>query len=85
MMIELFCPPGRRRCADARGVLKAAVDNIPGVIWCQLDALDEFDDAIELSATALPAKVRDREPILSSPPAPQQLCGVLRKCAKQTV
>ena len=37
MRIEPFYSPGRQRCADARGKLKVAAEDVPGVIWSELN------------------------------------------------
>lgn len=80
MRIELFYAPGCQKCADARDGLRAAAQEvIPGVIWRELNALDELDYAIKLGVTTLPALAIDREVAFSSLPTPRQLREALKR------
>ncbi len=80
MRIELFYAPGCQKCADARDGLRAAAQEvIPGVIWRELNALDELDYAIKLGVTILPALAIDREVAFSSLPTPRQLREALKR------
>ena len=86
MRIELFYTPGCRKCADARDGLKSAAEElVPGVVWRELNALDELNYAVELGVTTLPAIAIDRELIFSSLPTPQQLRDALRKRVRKAV
>jgi len=83
--IELFYIPGSQKCANARGGLRAAAEEVnPGVIWRELDALDEIDYAVEIGVTTLPAIAIDREVAFSSLPTPRQLREALRRRATGT-
>ncbi len=80
MRIELFYAPGCQKCANARDGLRAAAQEvIPGVIWRELNALDELDYAIKLGVTILPALAIDREVAFSSLPTPRQLREALKQ------
>lgn len=84
MRIELFYTAGCQ-CAHARAGLKAAAEEIPGVVWRELDALDHLDYAIELGVTTLPAIIIDQKMIFSSLPTPRQLRDALKKRVKKSV
>ena len=80
MKIELFYTPGCEKCADARDDLKAAAEEvIPGVIWRELDALDELDYAVELGVVTFPAIAIDGEVVFSSLPTCRRLRRELAK------
>ncbi len=80
MRIELFYAPGCQKCANARDGLRAAAQEvIPGVIWRELNALDELDYAIKLGVTTLPALAIDREVAFSSVPTPRRLREALKR------
>ena len=86
MRIELFYAPGCQKCANARDGLRAAAQEvIPGVIWRELNALDELDYAIKLGVTTLPALAIDREVAFPSLPTPKQLRQALRRRVTKTV
>ena len=69
MKIELFYTPGCRKCVEASDGLKAAAQElIPGVLWRELNALDELDYAVEVGVVALPAIAIDGELVFSSLP-----------------
>ena len=74
MKVELFYTPGCKKCADARDDLKAAAEQtIPGIIWRELNALDELNYAVELGVATLPALAIDGELVFSSLPTCRQL------------
>ena len=80
MKIELFYTPGCEKCATARDDLRAAAEQvIPGIIWRELNALDELDYAVELGVVTLPAIAIDGEVVFSSLPTSQQLRRELAK------
>lgn len=80
MKIELFYTPGCEKCADARDGLKAAAEQVaPGIIWRELNALDELDYAVEVGVVTLPAIAIDGKLVFSSLPTPRQLQRELTK------
>ena len=80
MKIELFYTPGCEKCATARDDLKVAAEEIiPGIIWRELNALDELDYAVELGVVTLPAIAIDGEVVFSSLPTSRQLRRELTK------
>ena len=73
MRIELFYTPGCSQCAKTRDGLKAtAKELIPGVIWCELNALDELDHAVEVGVVTLPSIAIDGQVVFSSLPTTRQ-------------
>ncbi len=85
MKIELFYTPGCEKCADAREALKAAANEVaPGVIWRELNALDELDYAVEVGVVTLPALAIDGQLVFSALPTPRQLRRELSKRAAKT-
>ena len=82
MKIELFYTPGCQQCADARDGLRATADElIPGVIWRELNALNELDYAVTLGVVTLPAIAIDGQLAFSSLPTSRQLRRELTKRA----
>jgi len=80
MKIELFYTPGCEKCADAKDGLRATAEAvIPGVIWRELNALDELDYAVELGVVTLPAIAINGELVFSSLPTSRQLRRELTK------
>ena len=80
MKIELFYIPGCEKCATAGDDLKATAEQvIPGIIWRELNALDELDYVVELSVLTLPAVAIDGEMVFSSLPTSGQLRRELSK------
>jgi len=78
--IELFYIPGCEKCATAGDDLKATAEQvIPGIIWRELNALDELDYVVELSVLTLPAVAIDGEMVFSSLPTSGQLRRELSK------
>ena len=83
MKVELFYTPGCEKCADARDDLKAAAEEtIPGIVWRELNALDELDYAVKLGVVTLPALAIDGELVFSTLPTSGQLRRALTKRKK---
>lgn len=83
MKVELFYTPGCEKCADARDDLKAAAEQtIPGIVWRELNALDELDYAVKLGVVTLPALAIDGELVFSTLPTSGQLRRALTKRKK---
>jgi hypothetical protein len=81
--VELFYTPGCEKCADARDDLKAAAEQtIPGIVWRELNALDELDYAVKLGVVTLPALAIDGELVFSTLPTSGQLRRALTKRKK---
>ena len=81
MKVELFYTPGCEKCADARDDLKAAAEQtIPGIVWRELNALDEL--AVKLGVVTLPALAIDGELVFSTLPTSGQLRRALTKRKK---
>ena len=85
MKIELFYTPGCQQCADARDGLKATAEElVSGVIWRELNALDELDYAVSLGVVSLPAIAIDGRLVFSSLPTSRQFRRELTKRAAKT-
>ncbi len=85
MKIELFYTPGCEKCASARDGLRAAAEEaVPGVIWRELNALDELDYAVELGVVTLPAIAIDGRLVFSALPTSRQLRRELTKRTAET-
>jgi hypothetical protein len=81
--VELFYTPGCEKCADARDDLKAAAQQtIPGITWCEVNALDEMDYAVKLGVVTFPALAIDGELVFASLPTSGQLRRALTKRKK---
>ncbi|HBP0276306.1 thioredoxin family protein [Pseudomonas aeruginosa] len=79
MRIELFYTPGCTKCAGATAVLKAAVQALSGVEWCEVDVLDDLDRAVDLGVLTLPALAVDGELVFTALPTAEQLVAELRR------
>jgi len=80
MKIELFYTPGCEKCAGARDDLRAAANEVvPGIIWRELNSLDELDYAVEVGVVSLPAIAIDGQLVFSSLPTCRQLRRELTK------
>ena len=74
MKVELFYTPGCEKCADSKDKLKAlATGLVPGLVWRELNVLDEFDYAVEVGVLTLPSIAIDGEVLFSSLPTVRQL------------
>lgn len=83
MKIELFYTPGCEKCDDAREGLKAAAEEaIPGIVWRELNTLDEPEYAVEVGVVTLPAIAIDGELVFSWLPTLRQLRRELIKRAQ---
>ena len=80
MKVELFYAPGCEKCADSKDKLKAlATDLVPGLVWRELNVLDELDYAVELGVLTLPALAINGELVFSALPTSRQLRRELEK------
>ena len=74
MRVELFYTPGCEKCADSKDKLREiATELVPGVVWRELNVLDEFDYAVEVGVLTLPSIAIDGEVLFSSLPTVRQL------------
>lgn len=82
MRVELFHSAGCKRCAAAREGLKSAAEQaVPGVVWRDIDAVNEIDHAVEIGVMSLPAIAVDGQLAFSSLPTPTQLARELQRRA----
>lgn len=82
MRVELFHSAGCKRCAAAHeGLRSAAEQAVPGVVWRDIDAVNEIDYALELGVMSLPAVAVDGQLVFSSLPTPAQLTRELQRRA----
>lgn len=72
MRVELFQVPGCDRCDSAKAALRAVAIAI-GVEWCEVNALDALDRAVDLGVLTLPALVIDGELVFAALPTPETL------------
>ncbi|ASC65405.1 thioredoxin family protein [Pseudomonas aeruginosa] len=79
MRIELFYTPGCAKCAGATAALKAAVQALSGVEWCEVNVLDDLDRAVDLGVLTLPALAVDGELVFTALPTAEQLVAELRR------
>ena len=73
MKIELFHIPGCERCASVTPALRETAAAVGGIEWCEIDALDSLDRAVELGVLTLPAIAIDGELVFAALPTPAQL------------
>ena len=74
MKIELFYTPGCAKCAAAHGDLKTiAEQTIDGLVWQELNILEQIDHAVDLGVLTVPAIAIDGELVFASLPTSQQL------------
>ena len=74
MRIELFYTPGCAKCAAAHGDLKTiAEQTIDGLVWQELNILEQIDHAVDLGVLTVPAIAIDGELVFASLPTSQQL------------
>jgi len=78
MRIELFQVPGCARCDSAKAELQA-VATAASVEWCEVNALDALDRAVDLGVLTLPALAIDGELVFPALPTPAQLAAELRR------
>ncbi|GAC1405629.1 MAG: hypothetical protein NVSMB6_00510 [Burkholderiaceae bacterium] len=86
MKIELFYTPGCAKCAAAHGDLKAVAEQtIDGLVWQELNILEQIDHAVDLGVLTVPAIAIDGELVFASLPTSQQLRAELlrRRCGKE--
>lgn len=82
MRVELFQTAGCKSCAGARENLRSvAAQAVPGVVWRDVDAMNELDYAVEVGVMSLPALAIDGELVFSSLPTPAQLTQELQRRA----
>lgn len=79
MKIELFYTPGCAKCAGATTALKAAVETVPGVEWCEVNVLDEIERAVDLGVLTLPALAVDGVLVFTALPTAEKLVAELRR------
>ncbi|MDE2439977.1 MAG: thioredoxin family protein [Betaproteobacteria bacterium] len=72
MRIELFKVPVCTRCNSARVELQAVAE-AAGAEWCEVNALDALDRAVDLGVLTLPALVIDGELAFATLPTPAAL------------
>lgn len=81
MKIELFQVPGCARCDSAKAELQA-VATAAGADWCEVNALDALDRAVDLGVLTLPALVIDGELVFAALPLPEALRRELKRGAQ---
>ncbi|MGQ0586542.1 MAG: glutaredoxin family protein [Gammaproteobacteria bacterium] len=78
MKVELFHAPGCQKCAAARNVLRQAAERaVPGVVWREVNVVDEIDYAAELGVFTTPAIAIDRELVFAALPSAAELVTAL--------
>lgn len=80
MKIELFQVPGCARCDGAKAELQT-VAVAQGVEWCEVNALDAQDRAVDLGVLTLPALVIDGVLAFAALPTPAALRQELKRRA----
>lgn len=86
MKVELFHSPGCQRCAAARQSLREAAERaVPGIVWREVNVVDEIDYAVELSVLTTPAVAIDRELVFAGLPSSAELVtALLSRKARET-
>ena len=79
--VEVFSSPGCGKCAQAKNMLKAIVEEIGRgrITWCEVNILEEMDYAVELGVMSSPAIAIDGKLAFSSLPSPDKLRTELGK------
>lgn len=79
--VEVFSSPGCGKCAQAKNMLKAIVEEIGQgrITWCEVNILEEMDYAVELGVMSSPAIAIDGKLAFSSLPSPDKLRTELGK------
>ena len=79
--VEVFSSPGCGKCAQAKNVLKAIVEEIgqDKITWRDVNILEEMDYAVELGVMSSPAIAIDGKLIFSSLPSASKLRAALDK------
>jgi predicted thioredoxin/glutaredoxin len=81
MKIELFQVPGCARCDSAKAELQT-VATAAGADWCEVNALDALDRAVDLGVLTLPALLIDGELVFTTLPTPEALRRELKRRAQ---
>ena len=84
--VEVFSSPGCGKCAQAKMVLKAIVEEIghDKITWRDVNILEEMDYAVELGVMSSPAIAINGKLIFSSLPSASKLRAALDKQLAQT-
>lgn len=79
--VEVFSSPGCGKCAEAKHVLKAVVDELgPGLVrWREVNILEEIDYAVELGVMTSPSVAIDGELVFASLPSAKKMKAELMK------
>lgn len=86
MKVELFYTAGCNKCTSAREQLKAVAQQVvPGLVWREVNVVDELDYAVELGVLTLPAVAIDRKLVFASLPTPAQLTKALQQHCNQAM
>ncbi|MBX9812150.1 MAG: thioredoxin family protein [Burkholderiales bacterium] len=73
--IEAFSSPGCGKCAQAKEMLKAIVEELgrERISWRDVNILEEMDYAVELGILSAPAIAIDGELVFPALPSPNRL------------
>ena len=73
--VEAFSSPGCGKCAKAKDVLKAIIDELgqDRVSWRDVNILEELDYAVDLGIFSPPAIAIDGELVFPAFPSPSRL------------
>jgi len=79
--VEVFSSPGCGKCAQAKSMLKVAVEEMGQgrITWREVNILEEMDYAVELGVMSSPAIAIDGELAFSSLPSASKLRSELSK------
>jgi len=79
--VEVFSSPGCGKCAQAKNMLKVAVEEMGQgrITWREVNILEEMDYAVELGVMSSPAIAIDGELAFSSLPSASKLRSELSK------
>lgn len=80
MRVELFHVPGCVRCDSAKPDLRSVTEALGGQ-WCEVNALDALERAVELGVLTLPALVIDGDLVFAALPTPEALRAELARRA----
>lgn len=83
--IEAFSSPGCGKCAQAKEMLKAIIEELgrERITWRDVNILDEMDYAVELGILSAPAIAIDGELVFPALPSPNRLRAELIRRLKQ--
>lgn len=76
--VELFFAAGCSRCAEARGLLREAAQDMPQVEWKEIDVAKEPHRAVDAGVVSTPAVAIDGDLVFTTMPSARDLRAALQ-------